>query len=312
MPSSVAGAVLQPGDTAFLPVAEGEALDLGVSFRSGQIFRWRESEGVWYGPFGEAALALATEPGGVRVACAGAAVPLAEVWRFLALDAPLSVIQAAIATDDAMMAAVATFPGLRVLRQQPWECLAGYLCSQWNNIPKIEGSTEQLARRWGQVHTFPSGLTVATFPPPEALAGRSEADLRACALGYRCPYLIETARRIAAGEVDLVALRDASYEDALAALLDLPGVGRKVADCVLLFSLDKREALPVDVWVRRVVHEHYLELLGRILRDAGERREKGLSAVEYRAIVALGRERWGGLAGWAQQYLFCARREGVV
>src|SRR5262249_18920594 len=164
------------------------------------------------GPLGNAALALTPEAGRLRVEVAGEAVALGAVYRFLALDAPVARIRAAIATDRFVRAAVAGFGGVRLvgpgawggpsgLRLWPWECLTIYVCSQWNNIPKIEASTERIARSWGTIREFtaPGGVTVACFPRPEVLAARAPEELRACALGYRCGYLVDTARRVAEG-----------------------------------------------------------------------------------------------------------------
>lgn len=316
VPDQVAGDPLQPGATALLPVPAGEPFSLEDCFLSGQIFRWRKVDGSWYGPLGRSALRLTAEAGGVRVEVAGAPVGVAEVYRFLALDAPAGRIQRAVSTDAAVRRAIGAFPGLRILRQEPWECLVSYLCSQWNNIPRIEGITERIARRWGVVRRLPAAggeaVEVACFPSPEVLATATAADFRDCGLGYRCGYLAETARLVCDGAVDLDFLRRAAYPDALAALLSLPGVGRKVADCILLFSLDKWEAFPVDVWVRRFTHDLYPRAVERWLPDARARREKGLSALEYRALVSFAWERWGALAGWAQEYLFYAARRGVI
>src|SRR5437870_5351332 len=200
VPAEIAGRVLSPGATGWLPVRAGERLDLETCFRSGQIFRWRRVGESWYGALGGAALALAAESGGVRVTAAGEAVGLAEVYRFLALDAPVASIQAAIGTDRFMRTAVGAFRGLRILRQEPWECLASYICSQWNNIPKIEGSTERIARLWGQIHRLQvegNPVEVASFPGPATLARLQPDELRQCALGYRCGYVVDTARRVA-------------------------------------------------------------------------------------------------------------------
>jgi N-glycosylase/DNA lyase len=303
---------LSPGRPVFLPLPEGEPLDLNHTFRCGQVFRWRPHGETWYGPYGSGSLAVRRREGGIDVRALGAAVTAEEAWRFLGLDLPLAVVCRRLDADRWVTAAIAALPGLRIVRQDPWECLATYICSQWNNIPKIELSTERIARGWGRVHRWPEGVEVAAFPAPERLAGLSLADLQACALGYRCAYLVDTARRVASGELDLAALRQAPYAEALRALLGLPGVGRKVADCILLFSLDKPQACPVDVWVRRVVHELYPRALSQYLPDASARIEKGLAAREYDAILRLAWDRWGMLAGCAQQYLFYARRLGIL
>lgn len=270
---------------------------------------------TWCGPFGSSALAVSARGGELRVEAAGSPVSLGEVYRFLGLDAPLAAIYRGIETDAHVAGAVEALRGMRILRQDTWECLATYICSQWNNIPKIEASTERIARLWGPLHRLEvegQPVEVASFPGPETLARLHPDELRQCALGYRCGYLVDTARRVAGGEIDLLSLRSAGYETALSALLALPGIGRKVADCILLFSLDQWEAFPVDVWVRRIMHELYGGPLRCTLPDAASRRAKGLSDLEYRALVRFAWNRWGALAGWAQEYLFYARRLGLL
>jgi N-glycosylase/DNA lyase len=151
--------------------------------------------------------------------------------------------------------------------------------------------------------------TVYTFPTPGALAGVSVEELRECGLGYRAPYVAGTARAIAAGGWDLEALRSVGYREALASLLALPGIGRKVADCILLFSLDKGEAFPVDVWVRRLIHQYY----GFAVESAaGAPGSTTPGDREYDAIQRFAGERWGEWAGYAQQYLFYGKRLGII
>ncbi len=295
-----------------LPLPPEEPLDLDHTLRCGQVFRWREHGDTWYGPYGTGTLALRRVERGVEARARGTAVTGGDAWRFLGLDVPLAEVYRRLGSDARVSRAISLLPGLRIVRQEPWECLATYICSQWNNIPKIELSTERLARGWGMVHRWPEGVEVPAFPRPERLAALEPSALQSCALGYRCSYLVETARRVAAGEVDLLALRARPYREALEALLRLPGVGRKVADCILLFSLDKPEAFPVDVWVRRIVHELYPRALRGYLPDAAARAEKGLTPREYEATLAFAWDRWGILAGYAQEYLFYARRTGLL
>jgi N-glycosylase/DNA lyase len=309
-----------------------QPLDLPIGFSCGQIFRWRqEGRGWWCGTLGLTALAVRQEaywPGDgsptpdtrhptppVDVRQAGRPLGADAITRFLALDVDLPRIYRRIGTDRHLRAAIAALPGLRILRQEPWECLAGFICSAWNNIPKIEGSTASLCRRWGEPLTLPLDgreVTLHTFPTPERLATTTEAELRQAALGFRAPNLLRAARMIAAGELDLEALRRAPYEEALRALLKVPGVGRKVADCILLFSLDKSEAFPVDVWVWRVMRELYGRHLREVLPDEPPSGGAGPSDRAYRAIQAFAWRRWGRSAGYAQQYLFTARRAGLL
>jgi N-glycosylase/DNA lyase len=241
-----------------------------------------------------------------------------ELRPFLGLDQSLSEITTALATDPMLQTCLEAFPGLRILRQDPWECLITYICSAWNNIPKIERSMQMIAERWGPSHILQFGeeeITVHCFPAAEALATATEAELRGCGLGYRAGYVGETARRIAGGALDLEALRHATYAEALAALLQLPGIGRKVADCILLFALEKTEAVPVDVWVRRVIRLHYSAELAqewRGQRPSGRGSEPPPGNREYDAIQQLAWRKWGKWAGYAQQYLFHGKRLGII
>jgi N-glycosylase/DNA lyase len=293
-------------------IPTSELTDLQHTFRCGQIFRWGRTGDWWFGPFGGSALTVRQAPGALEVRALGAPVSAFEAWRFLGLDFPLEALTQHFAGDRWLSRAVSAAPGMRILRQDPWDCTAGYICSQNSNIPKIELSTERTARRWGTVHRWPEGVETASFPRPEVLAELEAGALKETALGYRCRYLVDSARRVAAGEVELPALRRAGYAEALDALLTLPGIGRKVADCILVFSMDQPEACPVDVWVRRVLHELYPAAISRYLPDFRTRADKPLSAREYTAITQFAWSRWGKLAGYAQQYLFHARRLGLI
>lgn len=295
-----------------LPLLPEEPFDAASTFRCGQIFRWHPHGDTWYGPYRTGSLAVRPLAGALEVRALDVEITAGEAWRFLGLDTSLAEVHRALSFDRWVRTAIEQYPGLRILRQDPWECVAGYICSQWNNIPKIELSTGRLARSWGAVHRWPEGIEIGSFPPPEALAAHTPEEIRECALGYRCGYLIDSARHVATGEIDLEALRGIAYDEALAAVLRLPGVGRKVADCILLFSLDQPQSCPIDVWVRRVIHELYPRAVTRILPDARERAEKGLSTREYAALLQFAWERWGMLAGYAQQYLFHARRQGTI
>lgn len=285
-----------------------EPLDLFHTFRCGQIFRWRQHGETWYGPFGRGALSVLRVPEGVEVRALGCEVTAEEAAAFLGLGVSLREVYRRLSGDPWVRAAMDAVPGLRILRQDPWECTVNFICSQNSNIPKIELSTERLARASGTVHRWREGIEVAALPAPQVLAELEPEALRECGAGYRCRYLVESARMVASGEVPLHALRGMAYPDALQSLLRLPGIGRKVADCILLFALDQPQACPVDVWVRRVIHELYPQELARYLPDAASRAEKPLSPREYDAILRFARDRWGSQAGYAQQYLFHARR----
>jgi N-glycosylase/DNA lyase len=180
--------------------------------------------------------------------------------------------------------------GLRLLRQDPWEATASFVCSAAANIRKITACVEGIAAQWGE--PIP-GSTRRAFPGPEVVARAAERDLRSLGLGFRAPYLLESARLIARGDLgSWERLRRVPIAEARAALCDLPGVGPKIADCVLLFGLGRLEAYPVDRWIRRAT----LELAAR-------RRARDQDLSQWA-------ERLGPSRGYLQQILFHLRRTG--
>ncbi|MCY4624617.1 MAG: DNA glycosylase [Chloroflexi bacterium] len=275
-------------------VAVDQPLDLPLTLESGQAFRWHNDGGVWSGFIEGRLLTLERDADGLRVTFDPDAHPDAvrAVRDYFRLDDDLPAIYAHLCEDERLSAAVHQHWGLRILRQDPWECLIAFICSQNSNIPRIAKMQETLADTLGESVTL-GALTRRAFPTPSALASAGETRLRELGLGYRAKYVAPTAEAVAAGGVDLHALRAVPYEDAKAALVALRGVGEKVADCVLLFALDQLDAAPIDRWVRRALEDWYLD--GRRL--------------SYRDLWAWTREAFGPYAGYAQQYLFFRRRE---
>ena len=157
-----------------------------------------------------------------------------------------------------MQMSIAACRGLRLLRQPPWECLVGFICSATKQIVQIEQCMANLSARFGTpVPGFPGLPTLTEFPTPERLADVSEADLRDCKLGFRAPYVSCAAREIAEGRLDLTALAGMTTMSAREALTRLPGVGPKIADCVLLFAYGRQDAFPLDVWLLRALAALY-------------------------------------------------------
>ena len=280
-------ATVQADKAAFMPI--GQPLDLRATLESGQVFRWRRDQGWHWGVVGQNAYALCQVEGGllVHTSAPSTAEALAELHAFLRLDDDLEAICRDMATDKPLQEAVAGHRGLRLLRQDPWECLASFICSSASNIPRISRNLNSVAESYGEPLTL-EGSRLWRFPNVERVAEAGEKALLGLGLGFRAGYLARTAARMAEGGVDLMALRLAPYREAKAALMELPGVGEKVADCVLVFSLDKLEGFPIDRWVRRALEEWY------------GHREKA----QYRELLEWAQKRWGQRAGYAQQYLF--------
>ena len=283
-----------PSPLATTHVAVDQPLDLPLTLESGQAFRWHNDDGVWSGFIEGRLLTLERDNAGLRVTSDPQAQPDAAraVGAYFRLDDDLPAIYAQLCEDERLAAAVRQHWGLRILRQDPWECLIAFICSQNSNIPRIAGMQERLASTLGG-EAMLGTLTRRSFPTPGALASAGEQRLRELGLGYRARYVAGTAEVVASGDLDLPRLRSAPYADAKAALIALPGVGEKVADCVLLFALDQLDAAPIDRWVRRALEDWYLN--GQRLR--------------YAELLAWTQDTFGPYSGYAQQYLFFRRRE---
>jgi N-glycosylase/DNA lyase len=266
--------------------------DLGRTLECGQVFRWAVTDGGATGVVRGRVWHVRQEDGLLQASGDGGDDDLEALWHHLAVDAPLRRIERDLAADPVVRRILPFTSGIAVMRQDPWECLVSYVISAFNNIPKIRMTVERLSRRFG----VPLGGGRYAFPSPERLADARLPALRACILGYRAPYVRAVARAVAGGALDLERLRGLPYDAARDALLVLPGVGEKVAECVLLFALERSEAFPVDIWIHRTVQQHYLR---------GRR-------ASPRAIRQWARERFGRLAGYANQHLFLASRSGVL
>lgn len=276
-----------------LSLTISQPLDVASTLESGQAFRWHR-RGAWhYGVLQDSLVALKQD--GFRLEVRSSPLPPEQIEtslkEYLRLDDDLEAIYACIDTDSRIHEAIAEYRGLRLLRQEPWECLVSFICSANSNIPRISASMEALAQSYGRQLRLDDYVGY-TFPTPEKLAEAGEAALRDLKLGFRAKYVARVAEIVALGEVKLESLRHLPYQEAKEVLTSLPGVGDKVADCVLLFSLDKLEAFPIDRWVLRAMEEWYLDG----------------AKLSYRDIRAWALARWGGYAGYAQQYLFHAMR----
>lgn len=259
--------------------------NLGTTLDSGQVFRWQRDGDVWNGVLGKYFLQLAQTRDGIH---ARAAAPV-ESWgflrEFLQLDVDLAAIVKTFPDDEPMRAAVKACRGLRLLRQDPWECLASFILSSTKQIVQIRQIVALLASKFGEP-TLAAGSN--SFPTPQRIAAASEAELRACKMGFRAPNLLNAARQIAAGKLDLEIIRTHDYASARAELTTLRGVGAKIADCVLLFGYGFDSAFPVDVWIERALQELYFP----------HRRASGNRLRQFAD------NHFGPHAGYAQQYLF--------
>ena len=253
--------------------------DLRLTLESGQFFRWSADDDGFTVIRGLRLFRVRPRRDALEVVGA-------DRWfvrEFFSLDHDLAATERALRRDRRLWPALDACPGLRFLRQDPWECTAAFICSIASNIPRIAGNVSDLARGYGRPVRL-GDASWHSFPRPADIP--SEGELRRLRLGFRARYLAQAARLAAGGVLEEIAALP--YEEARETLMVLPGVAEKVADCVLLFAYGRLQAFPVDTWIRRVMIERYFE--GRRVPD--------------RAIRAFAQERWGDLAGYAQQILY--------
>ncbi|MDP9186445.1 MAG: 8-oxoguanine DNA glycosylase [Verrucomicrobiota bacterium] len=274
--------------------------DLAITLDSGQVFHWDNVDSGFVGAIGDRPIYV--EQRGDSLVTSWEDEKL--IRNYFALDHPLAEICASFPNDPAMKAARKFCRGLRVIRQPKWECLATFICSSMKQVAHIRQISRKLRERFGQTRQIdpPSSrlrrgkasqtidtFIVYTFPSAERIAQSSEKELRKCALGYRAKNLLVTARVVASGDVDLEKLGTLSNVDLRARLCELPGVGAKVANCVMLFAYERLSAFPIDVWIERILREKYFP------------RARKLNAKRLQAFT---QKYFGDHGGYAQQYLF--------
>ncbi len=287
-------------------------LDLTTTLESGQSYLWRRTDGrmyegetdgsPWYYTVLPATMTETNEPEVIRIRRSDdqlewrASTPNAyeRLVDLLRLDDDLGAIIEATPTDPLIDAAYDAHGGLRLVRDPPFGCLVSFICSAQMRVGRIHGMQTRLAETFGDPVSF-DGEEYHAFPTATQLAAASEPELRDLSLGYRAPYVKRTAEMVASGEASPTEAVGLDYEDARESLTRFVGVGEKVADCVLLFSLGYLEAVPLDTWIRTAIEEHYPDC------------ERGNYTETSRAI----RERFGGqYAGYAQTYVFHHLRTG--
>jgi N-glycosylase/DNA lyase len=277
-----------------LTLHHSEPFNLDATLSCGQVFRWDKGEdGWWYGVVGARVIKIRQDKS--RLTFAGA--PASFIRHYFSLDGNLDAILASADNDPFIHEAILKNRGLRLVRQPPWECTVSYICSTNSNIPTIRRRIASIAEKYGKPVNF-EGRTYFTFPPPSSISSGGHEGLTECRLGYRHPYVFGTSCMITDETKWEETIHGLPYEDARKELMKLHGVGPKAADCILLFAFQKYEAFPVDVWIRRIMQQHYLPELGM---------DSQLTGREYDRIRRFARENFGEYCGYAQEYLYAAR-----
>jgi N-glycosylase/DNA lyase len=273
-------------------IATTKDFSLSLCLASGQSFAWKCEEDVWTGAIGNVGFILRQEGTDLFFESSSennqGAVKI--LIRYLSLDEDHEKILKTFPDDKFLKQSIEFCSGLRVLKQDPWECLAGFILSSTKQIIHIQQIWKKLCQKWGDpVRIGERGTIIHTFPSADRLARCSETELRSCGMGFRAPYLLCAAQKVASGQLDLELLKKLSLQEARARLMELHGVGRKIADCVLLFSLGHSEAFPVDTWILKVLMKVYF---------SKKRKVHSKKLIEFTETY------FGPYAGYAQQYLF--------
>ncbi len=278
-----------------LIVENAPDFDLEQTFECGQCFRWNECDGGYIGvAFGKALKIVGDKDNFILYDTSMS--DWDNIWsQYFDFGRDYTKIKEELSCDDVMKKATNFGSGIRILNQDPFECLVSFIISASNNIPRIKKIIDSLCREFGEKITY-LGENYYTFPTAERLAKLDLSDLSVIKAGFRDKYILSAAKCVQSGMIDLACLKNASFEYAKNELLKLSGVGNKVCECVLLFSLEKYSSFPVDVWIKRIMEYCFFEK---------EEQTKD-------TISEFAKNKFGELGGFAQQYLFYWARENKI
>lgn len=266
-------------------------IDVEGSINSGQVFLWNKCGDTWHGINGQDVLAVGRS-GRVRS------------YRGIRTDFfrrrdDMGRILESISRDGRVRRAAGRYPGLRILDQDPFQCLISFIISSNSNIQKIRSCLARMTERMGEKVEF-EGRAFSLFPDADRIAGATAGEILGCGVGYRARFVRDAARMVRDGRLDIEGIKKKDYHGAMEAVLSVPGVGSKVADCVLLFSLGKLDAFPLDRWMLRILKRYR----GRFMPDT-----KTITKRQYGLLHEELVDYFGPYAGYAQQFLFKMERD---
>ena len=271
---------------------EYNTINLENTINSGQVFLWKKQKEFWYGINGQDVL---------KIDDSGNVTSLgSKKYDFFRNSDDIEKIIKSISKDKTTRIAVKKYLGLRLLRQDPFQCFISFIVSSNSNIQKIKSSLEKISVKFGTKIRF-DDQDFNIFPEPKKIANASIQEIQNCGVGYRAKFIIDAAKMVESRQIDFDYLRKSNYHNAKEMILTVPGVGNKVADCILLFSLDKIEAFPLDTWMIRILQKYYLEKF--------EIETKSITEKQYNILHEKIVKYFGPYAGYAQQFLFKMERE---
>lgn len=276
-------------------VIEG-ALDFDPKhiFECGQCFRWKEEDDGSYTGVAKGRVINVSREGNTVYLKNTNLEDFNKIWKsYFDLETDYAKIKNELKSMDEYLEKATEFGwGIRILRQDPWEMLISFIISSNNRIPMIQKAISNLSREYGTYIGKFNGVEYYDFPTPEQLSKASIADIRACSTGFRDKYIKATTERVISENEDVYSYENLGTEDCRKKLMEFNGVGPKVCDCIALFGMQKYDTFPVDVWVKRVMQEFYVE------------DDMSLPKIRKYAI-----DKFEDLSGFAQQYLFYYARE---
>lgn len=271
---------------------EYNTINLENTINSGQVFLWKKQEGFWYGINGQDILKI-NDSGKVTSHSN-------EKYDFFRKSDNIEKIIKLISKDRTTKIAVKKYLGLRLVRQDPFQCFISFIVSSNSNIQKIKSSLEKITVKLGTKVKF-DNQEFYIFPEPKKIANASIQEIQNCGVGYRAKFIIDAAKMVESNQINFDYLRKLNYHDAKEMILTVPGIGNKVADCILLFSLEKTEAFPLDTWMIKILKKYYLEKF--------EIQTKSITEKQYNILHEKIVKYFGPYAGYAQQFLFKMERE---
>ena len=267
-------------------------IDIDNSINSGQVFLWKKIKKNWYGVDGQNILKI-NEGGKIE------SIQNTKIDFFRKNDNIQKIIKS-ISKDKTVKKAISQYEGLRLFNQDPFQCMISFIISSNSNIQKIKNSLEKISKKFG-TKLVVQNEEFYLFPKPEKIAKASINEIKTCGVGYRAPFIKEAAKMVTSKKINFEYLKNSDYNETKRNLRLIPGVGNKVADCIMLFSLNKLDAFPLDTWMIKILEKYYSNEFHIETKTITEKQYEIL----HKKIV----DYFGQYCGYAQQFLFKMERE---
>ena len=268
------------------------SIDIDNSINSGQVFLWEKQGSDWYGIDGQDILKI-NKNGVIK------SIRNLKTDFFRKNDNIEEIIKS-ISKDKTVKKAVKEYEGLRLFRQDPFQCLISFIISSNSNIQKIKNSLEKITKKFGKKVKI-QNKEFFLFPEPEKMAKATIDEIKSCGVGYRAPFIKEAAKMVILKKIDFEYLKKCDYHEAKKNICLVPGIGNKVADCIMLFSLNKLESFPLDTWMIKILEKYYSKEF--------KIETKTITQKQYELLHEKIVNYFGPYCGYAQQYLFKMERE---